>query len=395
MYNNDETRFIFITNSGGTVYDYDTYYKTIREPTTNINSNENNIPLLLTLTFGTIFLLYKKQVLNFLFTKDICNIKPLRCSFTNIFNYNNESDNEESDNEESDNEKSENEELDNKKSDNEELDNNSNELEITEIETDNDSESDVEDIENSSKHIFLTTNYDEVMTECNNPFYKKDKIKYYLSLQKKDDLITSKFVEDNNSSEVIISDKDEDSLINVTKLSDSNIIEEEKTLEDSNLLEYKFLETEDVKELHVSHNEPNVDKRIWLPHTWSINSENEEYINFEIEEDNIDHFFGNLLGVILCYYGEFHSKYQNLNIIYNENSESPVLLNQSNISFKDSEYITYNLLNIRDLYAYKNQEQKMLDYEKVNFNNKELREYYNESIDNLTEKDLKSLYKQI
>ncbi len=384
MYNNDETRFIYITNSGGTVYDYDTYYKTIREPA--INNNENNIPLILTLTFGTIFLLYKKQILNFLFTKDICNIKPLRCSFTSIFNYNNE---------ESDNEESDDEESDDEESDNEESDDDNNEIEITEIETDNESESDVEDIENSSKHIFLTTNYDEVMNKCNNPFYKKDKIKYYLSLQKKNDLITSKFVEDNDRTEVIINDKDEDSLINVTKLSDSNIIEEEKTLGDSNLLEYKFLETDDVKELHVSHNEPNVDKRIWLPHTWSINSENEEYINFEIEEDKIDHFFSNLLGVIVCYYGEFNSKYQNLNIIYNENSESPVLLNQSNISFKDSEYITYNLLNIRDLYAYKNQEQKMLDYEKVNFNNKELREYYNESIENLTEKNLKSLYKQI
>jgi hypothetical protein len=261
MYNNDETRFIYITNSGGTVYDYDTYYKTIREPA--INSNENNIPLILTLTFGTIFLLYKKQILNFLFTKDICNIKPLRCSFTSIFNYNNE---------ESDNEESDDEESDDEESDNEESDDDNNEIEITEIETDNESESDVEDIENSSKHIFLTTNYDEVMNKCNNPFYKKDKIKYYLSLQKKNDLITSKFVEDNDRTEVIINDKDEDSLINVTKLSDSNIIEEEKTLGDSNLLEYKFLETDDVKELHVSHNEPNVDKRIWLPHTWSINS---------------------------------------------------------------------------------------------------------------------------
>ena len=54
-----------------------------------------------------------------------------------------------------------------------------------------------------------------------------------------------------------------------------------------------------------------------------------------------------------------------------------------------------SVLNIRDLYAYKNQEKKMLDYEEVNFNNKELREYYNESIENLTEKNLKSLYKQI
>ena len=39
-------------------------------------------------------------------------------------------------------------------------------------------------------------------------------------------------ISNNNISEVIINDKDEDSLINVTKLSDSNIIEEEKTLEE-------------------------------------------------------------------------------------------------------------------------------------------------------------------
>ena len=164
--------------------------------------------------------------------------------------------------------------------------------------------------------------------------------------------------------------------------------------EENNKLLFKFLETDDLNEIYVSDHINN--KTITLPNNWKIHNEDDEYITFIVNENNISNLFRNLLELLRCYYAEFETTYQNLNIIYNENSKSSVLFNQANISFKNDTYITYNLLNIRDLYAYTNQQEKILDYDKINFIElNEVKDYYNKTIESLTEEDLKSIYKQI
>ena len=403
MYNYD-TNYIHDYNSyGNSPYDnfYRQRYSLDNDDDRTVNAECANILFLIWCGFSALIYLNRNEILRNLFSNNDNTLTPLSCTYKYLFNYN-------TDDLDSDDDGSDNDAMDANED-------NVNINEVTEVDSDSNSDSDSdsnsvpEDIVNKSKHIFLTTNYDDVMKNCNNPFYKDNDIKYYLTLEKREDYIASSFIlteeTDDNSKEVIIEDSDNEndndsnnSLINVTKLSDDKIVAEEKNLDDDdndNKLEFKFLESTDINELRVSHNEPNNDKRIWLPYTWKINCEDDKYINFIIEEKKIDDFFSNLLGVLRCYYSDFQTKYQNLNVIYNENSKSPVLLNQANSSFKDDEYITYNLLNIRDLYAYTNQETKMLNYDEVNLNNKELKEYYSKTIEDLTEETLKTLFKQI
>ena len=242
------------------------------------------------------------------------------------------------------------------------------------------------------------------MTNCNNPFYKDNNIKYYLTFEKNEYYNSTNFISTDINNEIIIDDnedlsddniKEGNSVINVTKLPDNNIIEEEKNLSEYKL-EFRLLESSDLDNLYKSEDKDvNNTKIIYLPTSWKQNCADGDYINYIIEEKHIDIFFSKLQEVIRYYYSGSHNQYQNINIIYNENSESTVLLNQSNITFKDDDYITYNLLNIRDLYAYTNCEKKILDYNKVNFTNKELKEYYNKTTEKLTESTLKSLFKQI
>ena len=370
MYNYGETPTTYYNNLKNISYD-------------NYVSQEYNLLLFTSIGLYTLIYFYKNDIFNIFFTKNNSKLKPLKCSYCNLFNYINENV------EPSNNDIS----LETYEDSNDIY---HNELETHEIETDDNTDSEPEDILNKSKHIFLTTNYNDVMTDCNNPFYKDNNIRYYLSLEKEENYIKSDFI---NNKEIIIDESDNEEnqkLINVIKLSNNNIIEEEKDLnENLKNLEYKFLETNDLNELYEGRNESKYDKRIYLPSTWKINSEDNNYINFIIEEKKIDQFFTNLLKILRCYYANFETTYKNVNIIYNEKYESHVFLNQANISFKDDEYITYNLLNIRDLYAYTNQETKILDYNKVDFNNEELKEYYTKTIEDFTEADLKSLFKQI
>jgi len=403
MYNYD-TNYIHDYNSYGNS-PYDNFYRQRYRLDNDgaVDTECTNILFLIWCGFSALIYLNRYEIFRTLFSNNNNTITPISSTYKYLFNYN--TDDLDSDDE----------------SDDDVMDENVDINEVTEVDTDSNSNSDSdsdsnsvpEDIVNKSKHIFLTSNYNDVMKNCNNPFYKDNDIKYYLTLEKREDYIASSFIlteeKDDKSKEVIIEDSDNEndndndsnnSLINVTKLSGDKIVAEEKNLDDDdndndNKLEFKFLESTDINELHVSHNEPNNDKRIWLPYTWKINCEDDKYINFVIEEKKIDDFFSNLLGVLRCYYSDFQTKYQNLNVIYNENSKSPVLLNQANSSFKDDEYITYNLLNIRDLYAYTNQETKMLNYDEVNLNNKELKEYYSKTIEDLTEETLKTLFKQI
>jgi len=439
MYNYN-TNYIYDYNSCDNSYDnspYDIFsrqrYGLGLDNCRTVHTECANILFLMCCGFSALIYLNRYKILRTLFSKKNNNITPLSTTYKYLFNYNTD-------------------DLDSDESDDDVMDEN---VDINELDSDSNSDSDTEDIVNKSKHIFLTSNYNDVMKNCNNPFYKDNDIKYYLTLEKRVDYIASRFIlteeNDDKSKEVIIEDTDNENenendnenenenenendnenenendnentndndnentndndsnniLITVTELQDDkiqalycsrSIVSEEKNLEkdEDNKLEFKFLESTDINELHVSHNEPNNDKRIELPYTWKINCEDDKYINFVIEEKNIDDFFSNLLGILRCYYSDFQTKYQNLNVIYNENSKSPVLLNQANSSFKDDEYITYNLLNIRDLYAYTNQEIKILNYDKVNLNNKELKEYYSKTIEDLTEETLKTLFKQI
>jgi len=390
MYNYDNNYIYDYENS-----QYDDFYRQRYCLDNNIKSESDNISFLFWCGFFALIYLNRNEILRNLFSNNDNTLTPLSCTYKYLFNYN--TDDLDSDDDGSDDDV---------------MDGNVDINQVIEVYSDSNSESYPDDIVNKSKYIFLTTNYDDVMKNCNNPFYKDNDIKYYLTLEKREDYIASSFIlteeTDDNSKEVIIEDSDnendnDNSLINVTKLMDDKIVAEEKNLDDDddddhdndNKLEFKFLESTDINELHVFHNEINNDKRINLPYTWKINCEDDKYINFIIEEKKIDDFFSNLLDVLRCYYSDFKTKYQNLNVIYNENSKSPVLLNQANSSFKNDEYITYNLLNIRDLYAYTNQETKILNYDEVNLNNKELKEYYSKTIEDLTEETLKTLFKQI
>ncbi len=410
---------------------YDNSYSTIN----NEDYLAPNIFLLFSLGFISA-LLFNKRLSNHFFSNDNNLLKPLSCSYVNLFNYNHDVSIDNTD------------ETENVEDDEDDM----------LIESDDEANSDVDSNntdDNVNKNIYLISNYDEVMNGCNNPFYKDLNIRYLLCFEKKYKSLSSSFVSSENNETIIEDDDDVDehttdttnntetlettdntdnqeNLINITKISNENIVIEEEIItndmkdtethteipsetetqtptdtstdplelkenyEENNKLLFKFLETDDLNEIYVSHNDPENDKTITLPNNWKIHDEDDEYITFIVNENNISNLFGNLLGLLRCYYAEFETKYQNLNIIYNENSKSPVLFNQANISFKNDTYITYNLLNIRDLYAYTNQQEKILDYDKIDFIQlNEIKDYYNKTIENLTEEDLKSIYKQI
>ena len=87
----------------------------------------------------------------------------------------------------------------------EEFAENDNENSEVEIESDNDSDS--ENMDNESKHIYLTSNYDEVMNGCNNPFYKDTNIKYFLCFEKRKEYMTNSFVSSTDNETIIDDDE--------------------------------------------------------------------------------------------------------------------------------------------------------------------------------------------
>jgi len=191
MYNYD-TNYIYDYNIYGNS-PYDNFYRQryrIDNEDKTVNTECANILFLIWCGFSALIYLNRNEILRNLFTNNNNILTPLSCTYKYLFNYNTEYD------ESSDDDENDDDDID----------------EVTEVDTDSNSDSDSnsvpEDIVNKSKHIFLTTNYDVVMKNCNNPFYKDNDIKYYLTLEKREDYIASSFIlteeTDDNSKEVII-----------------------------------------------------------------------------------------------------------------------------------------------------------------------------------------------
>jgi len=354
------------------------------DPEIYFSMYKDKINILLYITSG----LFMYKYSSFLFNKKINTSIPLQCSYKNIFNYNTviedsyDEDLEVPDDDEDLEVPDDNEDL--------EVTDDNEDLEVTDDSSNNSDCSDSSE-ENKSKNkcVYLTSNYYEAMDGCNNPFYKDLKIQYSLSIQKINNM-TGSFL--SNSDIIINEDNNEDNNDIVNIYLKNNGINHLRQPNNEKLL-FKFLESVELKNI-VGYDNNN--KTITLPSNWKISTEDEEYITFNINENNVYNLFSNIKKILNCYYTN-GQKYSTINFIYNENSSSPVLLNQSNISFKNDDYITYNLLNIKDLYAYKNHEKKLLDYYNVDFklDLDKFKKYYIEGINDLTNDDLNCIYKKI
>ena len=85
---------------------------------------------------------------------------------------------------------------------------------------------------------------------------------------------------------------------------------------------------------------------------------------------------------------EYYSTSSKINIIFNKeqlNSFREYIFDETELNnilnrplLFSYRYLNFNLINIYDLYAYINNEKKILDYNDINFKNiEDLREYYN------------------
>lgn len=230
-----------------------------------------------------------------------------------------------------------------------------------------------------NKDVYLSSNYEEKMNECNNPYYKDLNIEYRLAFEK-NQLFKRNIIFNENKNIVNDENGKNDEEYDVIDIEEVNEDKKDKFNIFSNINIRYVIGCNDEDE--------NNQTDIYMPINWEKESETDDMFIIKIKDNNIYNIFSNIISLFTLYYSQDYHK-THINFIYNTLGSKNIFLNHSCICFKNNKYIDFNMINIKDIYGYINYNKKYLDYENINYKldiNKMI-DFYKESTKNLKDDD--------